>query len=265
MFTKAETNILSGRLGKVTAPINAPSKHILNADYRQRWMKKMAFLNLIAAQTNAAVLLHDTSVNRFLYMSDKNRILGNYSPEDFTSEVGVDFSFSNIHLHQRSAALLIQLKVISYGFEYPHTCLNNIIGNMTFQYKRKGGGYIQLLQKVMVVETDTDGYPLLYLRYLYDISHLVKPSVGLIINGLDETLIWAYNDQNKTLDQVNLLSAQEKKILGLLAEGKGSKEIGDMLFISSHTIDTHRRNLLKKTHCIDTTALVTFAKMTGLI
>ena len=136
---------------------------------------------------------------------------------------------------------------------------------MYFQYNRKGGGYIQLLQKLMVVETDTDGYPLLYLRYLYDISHLVKPSVGLIINGLDETLIWAYNDQNKTLDQVNLLSAQEKKILGLLAEGKGSKEIGDMLFISSHTIDTHRRNLLKKTHCIDTTALVTFAKMTGLI
>ena len=58
---------------------------------------------------------------------------------------------------------------------------------------------------------------------------------------------------------------QEKKILALLAEGKQSKEIADELFISSHTIDTHRRNLLKKTNCIDTTALITFAKMTGLI
>lgn len=265
MFTKAETIKLTERIGKVTVPINEPDKHILNADYRQRWMKKMAFLNLIAAQTNAAVLLHDTSVNRFLYMSDKNKILGNYNPEDFTSEVGVDFSFSNIQVQQRSAALLIQLKVISYGFEYPHACLNNITGNMTFQYKRKGGDYFQLLQKAMVVETDSDGYPLLYLRYIYDVSHLVKPSVGLIINGIDETLIWTYNANNKSLEQVNLLSAQEKKILGLLAQGKQSKEIADMLFISSHTIDTHRRNLLKKTNCIDTTALITFAKMTGLI
>lgn len=265
MFTKEETNILSEGPGKFTAPISETGKHIQNADYRQKWMKKMDFLNSIAAQTNAAILLHDTSVNRFLYFSDKNKILGNYRSEDFTSEVGVDFSFSNIHPQQRRAALLIQLKIISYGFEFPFTCLNNIIGNMSFQYKRKSGAYFQILQKAMVVETDSDGYPLLYLRYLYDIGHLVKPSVGLIINNTEETLIWEYNDQTKGLDQVNLLSAQEKKVLGLLAQGKHSKEIADMLFLSSHTIDTHRRNLLKKTHCIDTTALITFGKMTGLI
>ena len=108
-------------------------------------------------------------------------------------------------------------------------------------------------------------HPLLYLRFGYDVSHLVKPCVGLIISAPDETLIWAYNTQKKCLEQVNLLSAQEKKVLRLLAEGKQSKEIGDLLFASSHTIDTHRRNLLKKTNCIDTTALITFAKMTGLI
>src|SRR5215213_932009 len=129
MFTKAETNALTERLEQVTAPVNDPAKHVHNADYRQKWMKKMAFLNSIAEQVNAAMLLHDTSVNRFLYFSDKKKIFGNYGPEDFLSEVGVDFSFSNIHPQQRSAALLIQLKIISTGFEHPHTCLNNIIGN----------------------------------------------------------------------------------------------------------------------------------------
>lgn len=265
MFTKAETNALTERLAIVTAPVTGQGKHILNADYRQKWMKKMAFLNSIAGLTNAALVLHDTSVNRFIYFSDKNKLLGNYRPEDFTSEVGVDFSFSNINPQQRNAALLIQLKVISYGFEHPHTCLNNIIGNMTFQYKRKGGAYFQMLQRSMVVETDADGYPLLYLRYIFDISHLVKPCVGLIINNTNETLIWTYNSQLKQLEQVNLLSNQERKVLALLADGKHSKEIGETLFASSHTIDTHRRNLLKKTHCIDTTALITFGKLTGLI
>lgn len=250
---------------KLTEEIRNTSRQPLDTDYAKKWIQKMEFLTSISAQNHAAILLHDTSVNRFLFMSDKMKVMGNYHPEDFTSEVGVDFSFSNIPAEQRSAALLIQLKTISYGLEHPYECLNNIVANMSFQYKKKGGGLFQMLQKSMVVAVDSHGYPLLYLRYLFDVSHLLRPSAGLIINGIDETLIWSYDKQNKNLQQSNLLSTQEKKILALLAEAKQSKEIADELFISSHTIDTHRRNLLKKTNCIDTTALITFAKMTGLI
>lgn len=256
---------MSESFTKLTQEMPDLPKEFSSDKFRSKWIQKMEFLTSISAQNHSAILLHDTSLNRFLFMSDKMKVLGNYNPEDFTSEVGVDFSFSNIHPDQRSAALLIQLKVISYGLEHPDTCLNNIVGNMTFQYKKKGGGYFQMLQKVMVVALDSKGYPLLYLRYLFDISHLMKPCAGLIINSIDETLIWSYDKQNKSLHQINLLSNQEKKILGLLAEGRQSKEIGDMLFISHHTIDTHRRNLLKKTNCIDTTALITFAKIAGLI
>lgn len=235
------------------------------ADYRKKWLKKMDFLNSISAQTNAVILLHDTNANRFIYMSDPANTLGNYDPSDFTTETGMDFSFSNVHPEQRSAALLIHLKILSYGIEHLSTILNNAVANMTFLYKKKDGNYFQFLQKAMVVETDAAGYPLLYLRYGFDISHLVRRSVGLIINAPDKTLIWTYNTNKKCLEEINLLSIQEKKILSLLAEGKSSKAIAGALFISSHTIDTHRRNLLKKTNCIDTTALITFAKMTGLI
>lgn len=265
MFTKTETGSVTDDLEKITAGISKVSKQKTNTGYRQKWLKKMEFLNAISAQTNAVILLHDTSVNRFLYMSDTAKILGNYDPADFTSETGVDFSFGNIHAGQRSAALLIQLKIISYGVEHPAAAQNNVVANMMCSYKKKNGSYFQYLQKAMVVETDAAGFPLLYLRYGFDISHLVRPSVGLIINAPDETLIWTYNNHSKCLDQVNLLSTQEKKILGLLAQGKQSKAIADILFVSSHTVDTHRRNLLKKTNCIDTTALITFAKMTGLI
>ena len=262
MFTNAGTKVSERQDIVGTATDTQPKK---NTHYREKWLKKMAFLESISAQTNAALLLHDISDNRYLYMSDRKKILGNYSPTDFTSETGMDFSFGNIHPEQRSAALLTHLKIISYCFEQLHGCLNTVIGNVTFLYKRKSGEYLQVLQKSMVVETDENGYPLLYLHYLFDISHLVRPSVGLIITSPDETLIWTYSTPKKCLEQVNLLSSQEKRILILLAKGKHSKEIGDMLFVSNHTVDTHRRNLLKKTNCIDTTALISFAKMTGLI
>jgi DNA-binding CsgD family transcriptional regulator len=262
MFTKAEATALTESRQPLAAEDGGarPKKN-----YREKWLQKMAFLNSIAAHDNSVIILHDTSENRFLYMSDKAKVLGGYDPANFTSETGMDYSFSNILQEQRAAALLILLKIISYGIEHLASAENNVVANMMFQYKRKDGRYIQFLQKAMAVHSDPQGHPLLYLRFGYDISHLVRPCVGLIINAPDETLIWAYSTSKKCLEQVNLLSSQEKKILGLLAQGKQSKEIADMLFASSHTIDTHRRNLLKKTNCFDTTALITFAKMTGLI
>jgi DNA-binding CsgD family transcriptional regulator len=51
----------------------------------------------------------------------------------------------------------------------------------------------------------------------------------------------------------------------LLAEGKSSKEIAKELGISSHTVDTHRRHLLEKTNCIDTTGMITYCKLVGLL
>lgn len=41
---------------------------------------------------------------------------------------------------------------------------------------------------------------------------------------------------------------REKQILKMLAEGKSSKQIGSLLHISTHTVDTHRRNLIKRIH-----------------
>lgn len=43
------------------------------------------------------------------------------------------------------------------------------------------------------------------------------------------------------------ITEREKEILSLLAIGLSSKEIAEKLFISPHTVEYHRRQLLKKT------------------
>ncbi|MCB2207347.1 MAG: LuxR C-terminal-related transcriptional regulator [Bacteroidetes bacterium] len=43
-----------------------------------------------------------------------------------------------------------------------------------------------------------------------------------------------------------IFTAREFEIIKLIKEGLSSKHIGDKLFISPHTVDTHRRNILKK-------------------
>ena len=43
-----------------------------------------------------------------------------------------------------------------------------------------------------------------------------------------------------------LLSKREKEIVALVGQGKTSQEIADILFIGKTTVDTHRKNILKK-------------------
>ena len=52
------------------------------------------------------------------------------------------------------------------------------------------------------------------------------------------------------------LTEREVEILKLLMQNKSSKEIAELLFLSKHTVDTHRRNILEKTGKKSTTELI---------
>lgn len=47
-------------------------------------------------------------------------------------------------------------------------------------------------------------------------------------------------------EELKELTPREIEILRLIAAGKSNKEIGDQLFISHRTVDTHRTNIMKK-------------------
>jgi len=56
-----------------------------------------------------------------------------------------------------------------------------------------------------------------------------------------------------------VLSTREKEILRLIGEGKSSLEISEMLFIGKTTVDTHRKNILRKLNIHGKTDLIRFA------
>lgn len=58
---------------------------------------------------------------------------------------------------------------------------------------------------------------------------------------------------------IHILSLREKEILHYIINGYTNKEIAEKLNLSSRTIDAHRRNILQKTGCKNTAALVKWA------
>lgn len=61
------------------------------------------------------------------------------------------------------------------------------------------------------------------------------------------------------------LSKREKEILGLISQGHTSISISKTLFISKHTVETHRKNILRKLNFNSSTELVKFAVQQGLV
>jgi DNA-binding NarL/FixJ family response regulator len=61
------------------------------------------------------------------------------------------------------------------------------------------------------------------------------------------------------------LSAREAEIIRYVAEGLTNKEIADLLFLSSHTVTTHRKNIMAKLGVNNTAGLVMFAIKNGIV
>ena len=70
-----------------------------------------------------------------------------------------------------------------------------------------------------------------------------------------------YIDDNVTVGKSNkiILSNREKEILSLIANGKTSKEISETLFIAKTTVDTHRKNMIRKLNLSSGNELVKYA------
>lgn len=73
--------------------------------------------------------------------------------------------------------------------------------------------------------------------------------------------------ENKTPvleEAVEELTKREIEILKLIAEGYSNTEIGQMLYISPRTVDTHRTNIMKKLNVKNIAGLIKYAIQTGL-
>ena len=62
-----------------------------------------------------------------------------------------------------------------------------------------------------------------------------------------------------------LLSQRENQIIVFIAEGKTNAQIAETLFLSNHTINTHRKNIMAKLGVKNTAGIVMYAVKTELI
>jgi DNA-binding NarL/FixJ family response regulator len=104
---------------------------------------------------------------------------------------------------------------------------------------------------------------------------LKKDSQEELLNALDaisQGKIYLSNDINNMLiqglnqpDEQRLLTEREREILKLIAKEYTNKMIAEELFISERTVETHRKNIFRKTKTSSLVGLIKFAYANNLI
>lgn len=85
-------------------------------------------------------------------------------------------------------------------------------------------------------------------------------------NKITEILIQDYLNKDEDLSvKGQVLTERESEILKLLAEGKTTREISNLLFVSVKTVGTHKQHILEKLNLKSNSDLIRYAIKKGII
>jgi DNA-binding CsgD family transcriptional regulator len=140
--------------------------------------------------------------------------------------------------------------------------------NFTTTFKRKDGTTFEGFQQNRPILFDEKGNAIYFLVIITDISDFktqFSTHEHYILNVKDPTNVIKTQIKFKDTEKNKPVSPAEIRVLKLLAEGLKTKEIAAQLYLSEHTVNVHRKNLLQKLECSSSSQLIKKALMAGIL
>ncbi len=141
-------------------------------------------------------------------------------------------------------------------------------GTYNFRFKKNNGAYGHYIQSNIILKLNIAGDPLLDFGFITEVAESsYSRKIELCISLLNEENIYEtiLEKDFPIFQPSENLTKREVEITRLIANGYSSKEIAQQLYISTHTVNTHRRNILVKWKMRSMTEVVNFAKEISII
>ena len=200
----------------------------------------------------------DYYIKDVIYHKGIKELLG-YDKHEF----GVNTIASYTHPDDYNRYAFIVKSVIDY-FAVNTTVPFDAMFSITARLRKKDGSYINVLRNTSLIEVNEHSKMTKTYSLLSDVTN-IKASNQVTWN------ITSRNTSTSELEKFvkerhkNYFSPRETEILHYLNEGLVSKQIAEKLFVSKHTVDTHRRKMLTKSTCTNTIELLDFARNNSII
>ena len=241
---------------------------LIDRDVVAKHVEQQLLIDEILPDTASLFVITDIASATYPFVGSQLEVLSGYSIDEFYS-AGYQLFIQCLHPEERDVIMLRVLpELVNYVATVPDEVRKSCQSQFNFRFKRKNGEYINVLAQSYVLEVGQMGMVALALSSIIQLETIeilpLRWSTRLIKNnGISETAF--IRTHNTSIDLIEKITPRELDILRNLAAGKTSKLIGKELSISPHTVDTHRRRLLKKLNCKSVVDLARFAYRNGLI
>ncbi len=204
---------------------------------------------------------HNLTNGEFEDVQGVEPILG-YKADTFTLQL----YYQNLHPEDHSIVFETARKGYKYLFEDKTANIFETYLIITYRIKRKDGRYAHIFRTTQVQEA-IEEIPTKTFSRCIDITGLnLRPFVSLKYQSTSKfnfDTMSVVPQQRRVL--LGSLTCSELRIVRFLAEGKKSYELAGQLGISVNTINTHRRNILKKTGLKSIIEVICRAQEAGVI
>lgn len=231
------------------------SDKIQNAGFIE---KSREYLDSYPLMPTQAIYIADMANLTVTYQRGINKLLG-YSEEEFN----FDMLMSYYHPDDIERYFYL-IKIVNEWGRKKNPEPFTIESMFDYRVRKKDGSYLKVLRQTTVFETFIDMGMKSFFSILTDISRIkTDTSINFSLYDVESGNILLESKQTQE-DRVHF-TKREKEILLKIKQGMNSKSIAELFDCSKHTVDTHRRKMLKKTGSKNTMELVNFGIRTGII
>jgi len=214
----------------------------------QAHIQKIAELDEFLPVNSTFYCITNTQTLKFEYIS-KNMFSCIGIDREELNEKGMEYLWSRMHPDDIERWLIAMKELMRFTLsEISEEDRVKMSYTWNYRLKHANGTYVNIIQNTTPIEFDEFKKPIIGLAHYTVIGSHLNMDVcasAKFLNEKNEYETLYFNNFSQKLLSSGLTNRQ-RDIIRLLVLNNSSKDIAEKLFISSNTVDTHRRNILKK-------------------
>ncbi|WP_020532070.1 LuxR C-terminal-related transcriptional regulator [Flexithrix dorotheae] len=222
------------------------------------------YLDFITPIGNYFIFIMDYQLGKYAFMSPSVHDILGYKINDF-KRMGPSLTQSILHPEDIPHLNKVLGQIDKIFSEVPLSQKMEVKVNYNYRIKHKQGNYVHILQQNIPIQIDSKGNIVYSLGICNDITSFSKDTTVLMdveFPSEKNRLIPIIFTEGKKMER---FTKREIQLIPFLNKGLSSKEIGDILCISEHTVNKHRKNMMKKANVKNTLGLLNFLKIRNMV
>jgi DNA-binding CsgD family transcriptional regulator len=223
-------------------------------------IKKLIELDFYYPYNSTFYCITNTVHQNFEFISKNFKACTGLSAEKMISG-GMDYYWSLFHPED----IPLWLKSLNDLMTFTMTELNDeqrkkMSYTWNYRIKTTNNKYVNIIQNTTPLQFDAHNKPIIGMAHYTVLDSNLKMDIcatAKYLNAQNEYETLFYKNQS-TSNLLDLITNRERDIIRLLISKNKSEEISEKLNISKHTVDTHRRNILKKLNIDSTFELMNY-------